>query len=396
MDKKLQPLNNLSKTPKRKKRPLKKIILGIFLGGILGFVIFLWFFFSQTSSVLKFDFWSNPLKSTDNRVNVLLLGIGGGNHEGALLTDSIIVYSYNLKTHKTTLISIPRDLWLPDLKTKVNAAYENGREEGSRLKYAEDKIDDILGIPIHYGIRLDFSGFARAIDQVGGVDVNIANTFDDYEFPITGKENDMCGYQVKDKDFNPDEAKAANISPGKHPVYIDPSGKESTDSATLNFSCRFKHIRFDKGLTPMDGETALNFVRSRKGTNGEGSDFARSKRQQLVIEAFREKVLSLQTLANPQKVASLISTFGDSVETDIPAERFLDFYNLTKKQEASESLVLGDLGDGTSLFINPPPDDYGGAWVLVPPKDDFTQVKKYLKAKLDGKPLPSPTGQVKN
>ena len=119
------------------------------------------------------------------------------------------------------------------------------------------------------------------------------------------------------------------------------------------------------------------------GTNGEGSDFARSRRQQLVIEAFREKALSIPTLANPGKVTELISTFNKSVETDIPLDKFLDFYNLAKSINKTESVVLGDLGDGKSLFYNPPPSEYGGGWVLVPQGKDFSKIAELVKLKLE-------------
>src|SRR5260221_143781 len=167
-------------------------------------VAFFWSIFSTGSSVFTYVFSQcQPTKSDNGRVNVLLLGLAGGNHDGALLTDSIIIASYNLKNHYVTLISVPRDLWLDGISEKVNAAYEMGlssKNGGNGLKYAEDKIDDILGIPIHYGVRIDFSGFEKAIDQIGGIEVNVPNTFDDYEFPITGKEDDLCGYQDTRKD----------------------------------------------------------------------------------------------------------------------------------------------------------------------------------------------------
>src|SRR5260221_10924886 len=269
-----------------KRRKIKRL-LALLVLALAAFLI--WNFFSSGTSVFNYAFSSNPLKQTDDRVNILLLGIAGGNHDGALLTDSIIVASYQLKTHQVTLISIPRDVWIPDLNQKVNAAYEIGKSNGRGLAFTEDKIDDILGIPIHYAIRLDFSAFTKAIDQIGGVDVNVPRAFDDYEYPIEGKENDLCGNVEKEIDLNPDQAKALNLNPGKNKLLVDPTGKPATESA--QFACRFEHpsLHFDQGLTHLDGVTALKFVRSRKGTNNEGSDFARSRRQQIVIQAFREK-----------------------------------------------------------------------------------------------------------
>jgi anionic cell wall polymer biosynthesis LytR-Cps2A-Psr (LCP) family protein len=66
------------------------------------------------------------LKQSDNRINILLLGIGGGTHDGPNLTDTIMLASIDFKADKVTLVSIPRDLWLPDTNQKINAAYAIG------------------------------------------------------------------------------------------------------------------------------------------------------------------------------------------------------------------------------------------------------------------------------
>lgn len=372
---------NLTDSHPRRKKSFRKfflvfIILAVFLLGL-----FFWFSTSTSTSIFSFVIPGSPIKSSDDRVNILLLGNAGGNHDGAMLTDSIIVASYNLKSRSVTLISVPRDLWLDSVKAKTNAVYEIGQARGDGLKFAEDKIDDILGIPIQYGIRIDFNGFAEAIDLVGGVDVNVANAFDDFEYPIQGMENELCGNVEKEVDISSEQASQLGLQTGKQKVFVDLNDHIATQSA--DFPCRFERIHFDKGNIYMNGETALKFVRSRHGLSNEGSDFARSKRQQLVLQAFRSKVLSLQTLANPQKITGLVETFGKSFETDIPTTLFLNFYGLVENAGSTKSIVLGNLDDGKSVFINPPLSDYGGAWVLIPPNNDFTLVKEYLKKVLN-------------
>lgn len=362
----------------------RKMIMVVVSLAVVVIAVMLWAFVFSASSVVSFVFNKNIIKKTDDRVNVLLLGMAGGRHDGALLTDSIIVASFNTKTKKAVLISIPRDLWLVNIKEKVNAAYEVGLENGQGLKFTEDKIDDILGIPIHYAVRLDFSGFEKAVDLVDGVDVLVERSFDDFEYPIAGKEDDLCGYEEKELEIDEALAKELNISSGKQKFLVDPQGKVATDSSKLKFECRFEHIHYNRGVVHLNGEEALKFVRSRHGTNGEGSDFARSKRQQLVIEAFKVKVLSLETLTNPQRAFGLVDTFGKSFETDIPKERFLEFYNMVKSVKPVQSIVLGDLGNDQSLFISPPVSDYGGAWVLIPANNDFSSVKMLVKNALEG------------
>lgn len=373
-----------------KERFFKRFLLIFGIIAVIFGISLIWSITTSTSSVFHFSIPKavEPIKSTDNRVNVLLLGNGGGGHDGPDLTDSIIVASYNLKSKNVIFFSIPRDLWLDNIKYKINAAFELGEVAGNGLAFAEDKIDDVLGIPIHYGVRVDFDGFAKAIDLVGGIDVVVEKTFDDWEYPLTDKENDLCGLTEAEIELTVDDARALNLQPGKKRVLVRADGKVATTSA--DFACRYEHIHFDKGEVHLDGKSALKFVRSRHGTNGEGSDFARSKRQHAVIEAFRSKVLSLPTLINPGKIAELYSTFSKSIETDIPKEKFLDFYNLTKNVTQTKSVVLGDLG-GSSLFINPSPADYGGAWVLVPKDRDFGKIAEFVKTALqqqDASPAP--------
>lgn len=376
-------------TVAQKSKFLKRILPFLIVVGVLVILSFLYSLFSGPGSMVNFIFnIGTSLKNTDNRVNVLLLGNAGGFHDGATLTDTIMVASINLKTDQTYLISLPRDFWIEGTKHKLNAAYDAGEKKGGGLSFTKQVVGDILGIPIHYGIRLDFGGFEKAVDLVDGVEVEVDKSFQDFLYPLTGKEKDLCGFKEEEKEFNGEEAKALNIAPGKRKVFIAPDGKIATDSAEEDkgvkyFSCRYEHIEFKKGLTHMDGEMALKFVRSRHGTNGEGSDFARSKRQQKVMESFRKKVLSFEVLANPSKISQLTQEFGNSFETDIPATNILEFYKFSKKMSGSQNIVIDDSKD-LGLLINPPYKDYDGAYVLVPKDGNYIEIHEYVKKALEG------------
>lgn len=340
--------------------------------------------FAPATSDPKFSF---PLLKKEKQINVLLLGNAGGAHDGAYLTDTVIVASYDPEKKQAYFISLPRDLWIEDKKAKLNAVYEYAPDKQNALKHTEEVVGNILGIPIDYGVRLDFRGFVKAVDTVGGLDINVEKSFDDYLYPITGKENDLCGFKEEEKEFNEEEAKKLNIPPGKRKVLIAPDGKIATDSAEPEkgfeyFKCRYEHISFKKGETHMSGEIALKFVRSRMGTNGEGSDFARSRRQQKVIEAFRAKVLSLDTLVNPQRMGELINAFGQSFETDIPVSEMVKIYNLSKKSERNFSYVLSNVGKD-ALLINPPIGEYG-AWVLVPKDKTYKDIHSWAQKIIEG------------
>ncbi len=366
-----------------KKRHLRKIIKKFLpFAVIIGLLFSIAFFLSAKSSsesIVSYIFSNNGLKSNNGLVNVLLLGTAGGSHDGPNLTDTIMVASYNLKTNKLYLISIPRDLWLPEFKNKANTVYQLGLNQRSGLNFTKTVMGNIVGLPLRYALRIDFQGFIDSIDALGRVDVAVANTFDDYNYPIAGKENDLCGYSEKEIDFSADEAAKLNIPPGKMKVIISPDGQIATDSAQEDvgakyFTCRYEHIHFDKGLIHMDGTTALKFVRSRHGTNGENSDFARSKRQEVVIKAIREKILSFETLSNPQKLSDLVKALGKSIDTDISIKNAIEFYKLSKKLVETKSLVLDE-----SLLYHPLATDYGGAYVLISQDDDFSTIGEYIR-----------------
>jgi polyisoprenyl-teichoic acid--peptidoglycan teichoic acid transferase len=383
---------NTSTSHRRQSNSWKKhkIMLGIVVAFLI--ILFLWIKLSS-SSVFNFVFGSGSgLEHNDGRVNVLLLGIGGPNHEGPNLTDTIMVASYDIKTKRADLISLPRDLWVEEQKLKVNGLYQRGLSQGGNgLGFVEQQIGKLVGLEIPYAVRIDFNGFIKAVDLVDGLDLTIEKTFDDPEYPITGKENDLCGWTEEQIEVDESKSKELNIPQGKQKIFTKSGQPVATESAQLDLGCRYETLHFTKGPTHMNGETALKFVRSRHGNNGEGSDFARSRRQQLVIESFRSKILSLDTLTDFQKMVGLVRTLGESVSTDIPQTQYLEFANMVKQVEKTTTHVI-DFNPNNNLLINPPTKDYGGAWVLIPPNNDFDPIHKYVKDILDGiEPTPSVT-----
>lgn len=369
---------------RRLRRVIKKLIpVTLVVAIFISLAIFL-ATLSSSSSVFNYIFTGTSLKSSDGRVNMLLLGTPGGTHAGSSLTDTIIVASYNLKTNQVHLISIPRDLWMPSLQSKANAVYEIGLSDDNGLNLAKTVFGNVVGLQIHYALRADFRGFIKAIDILDGIDVLVEKSFDDYNYPIEGRENDMCGNREEERDFNEEEAKELNITPGKKKILVLTDGAIATDSAEedkgiVYFSCRFEHISFTKGLVHMDGETALKYVRSRHGTQGEGSDFARSRRQQKVLEVVRNNILSLETFTDPQRISDLINTLGKSIDTDISVKDALEFFKLSQKLESTKNFVLDD-----SILVRPSTSDYGGAYVLISQDDDFSKVHNYVRKVLSG------------
>ena len=319
------------------------------------------------------------LDSDKGRTNVLLMGIGGRGHEGPDLTDTMILASVDKGAKDVVLISIPRDLWVPNLSAKINSAYAYGQDEknGQGLDLAKETVSVLLGIPVHYAFRIDFNGFVRGVDLIGGLDIEVENSFVDPKYPISGREDDLCGLtietQEKDGVFEQ--------------VVKDATGSAIPLSAINDendpFTCRYEELSFTKGLKHMDGTTVLKFVRSRHGTGGEGSDFARSARQQKVILAFRQKVLSTETLTSPQKIIELSKTFGDTIDTDIKDEDVTLFAKLGLKIEPSTiRRVVLDTNEKDGRLEFGRPENHGGQSVLIPKNNSWTDLAEYIQGEV--------------
>lgn len=357
----------------KRKEYLKKLLLfgGIGIGAIV--LVGIVFAIFQFGSVATQTIFNNDidLRKKDERVNILLLGIGGGKHDGPNLTDTIIFASIDPKLKKVTLVSIPRDFWISTEETKINSIYAFGEEQekGRGLENIKETVSKVVGQPVDYAIRIDFAGFVKAVDLMGGLDIDVERTLDDYEYPVSGKEGDTCGFEGEEFE------KRATMS-----------AEEQVDA----FPCRYEHVHFDTGITHMDGETALKFVRSRHAVGIEGSDFARSKRQEKVINAFRDKLFSLGTILNPVKVVSLYDVLSDSIATDIHKDEYDDFIKLAKKMEgATTQSVILDFGNENEekygLLTNPPlSQEFRGQWVIIPRAGsaDYSEIHQYISCML--------------
>lgn len=280
------------------------------------------------------------LHSTNGTTNLVFMGKGSINHKAADLTDSMMFISLIHSTHKITIIPIPRDTWVNTMKAKINTAYYYGNERrmGGGLDLAKSAISEITGQPVHYAIALDFAGFIELINIVGGIEVNVNNSFDDYKYPIPGLEN-----------VEPEED-------------------------------RYEHLHFEAGPQHMDGGTALKFARSRHAEGDEGTDFARSARQQKIISAFKDKIISTETLFNFQTIQQMFESIYSSIDTDIKSEEYAGFFNFfLGYHQSNQSINPGNL---ENYLTNPPSKSpYKGQWVLVP-ENDWEEVYEYVDSLL--------------
>jgi len=266
-------------------------------------------------------------EATD-RVNVLLLGVGGTGHDGPQLTDTMIFGSFRPSTKELGLISIPRDLnvFIPGQGyRKINAvnAYAEQTKPGSGRDATAAAVSEILGQPVPYTIKIDFHGFAEVIDALGGVDIYVDQRFIDTTYPI----DDGLG--------------------------------------------SVKTISFEKGWAHMDGSTALEYSRSRHGGNGEGTDFARAARQQKVLLALKDKALSMDVILNPTKLSRIMGIIQKNVETNMGAFEMVKFAKYIP--DISPDLIALHVLDATGgilyeTYIN-------NAYVLLPYEEDWSDLK---------------------
>ncbi len=344
------------------------------------FVLFIIFFGRVLVSVLKFTpvlfnvLFNKKIAlknaNTNTNFNILIMGKGGGTHDGPDLTDTIIFAQINPSKNSVSMVSIPRDLWVPDIKEKVNTAYAIGRgkRQDGGLVLAKAVVSKVVGQPISYAVVIDFDGFIKAVDQIEGLDITVDRSFDDYQYPVEEKREDLCGHSLEEV-----------------------TGMIATLSATVVFPCRYEHVHFEAGPTHLDGKQALIFVRSRYAQGEEGTDFARSKRQQKVIKAFKDKIFSLGILLNPIKISNLSSILSDSIDTDITQDEIDDFIKLAQKMRqakiSSTVLEQEDIAEQKAgLLINPPLDETNGIWMLIPRKGqgDFSEIQSYISCFISG------------
>lgn len=249
-----------------------------------------------------------------DRITVLLLGTDKRPDDPSPpRTDNIIVVTADLRSGRVGMISLPRDLFVPipgfSRSGKINTAYvvgESNNYPGGGGSLAKKTVSELLGYPIDYYIKIDFDGFVRIVDLIGGIDIEVPKTIHDEEYP------------------------------------------------TIDYGYTTFHI--DAGFHHLDGETALKYVRTRHADD----DFERARRQQAVLLAIKDRVLAQKLLAT-LKIFDIMDVLSNSVEHDIPPAELLDLVALASRTEISQidQLVL-DNQYGRIDADSP----YG--WIIVP------------------------------
>ncbi|MCX6809574.1 MAG: LCP family protein [Candidatus Berkelbacteria bacterium] len=340
------PQKKADPTKKRKYIKFSLLALLVIFLGIIAYVGIS--SFSAANNILASDIKltdlikGGSLKQTDGITNILLLGKGGENHPGGQLTDTIQLIRLRQSDDAVAMVSIPRDLRVSipgDGQSKINEAYTTGfnaeknkdKKSDAGAKLSSQVVQNITGVPIHYYLTVDFVGFKDLVDKLGGVTVNVDQDLNDPYYP---------------KD------------------YFNGDTYRKTD-AYAPFSIK-------KGVQSLNGETALKYARSRETT----SDFDRAKRQQKLILAIKEKMLSLGILANPVKVSDIISSLGSHVKTSMNISEIKDLMSLSEKIDKANIInksIDNNPKDGLLVSTSE------GGYYLVPKTGNFNEIQRFFK-----------------
>jgi LCP family protein required for cell wall assembly len=269
-------------------------------------------------------------KTSEGRINILLLGRAGESYPGKNLTDTIMLASIDTEKHKVGLISLPRDLYITlddeRVSAKINSLYQYGLNQNRSTDIVKKAVSEITGEPIHYTFILDFDGFEKIIDSFGGINVEVMRDIYDERYP--GKNYSYETFELK------------------------------------------------KGWQTLDGKTALKYVRERHD-DPEG-DFGRAKRQQQVISALKEKAFSNSFLYNFDTMLKLMDILGESVKTDATLAEMESFFALSKKVDTQniETLVIDAWKKESLLRVSHVPLGGVSAFILVPRSGNWQETKE--------------------
>ena len=179
---------------------------------------------------------------------------------------------------------------------------------------ADAALSNLLGIPIDYFVGLDFTAFQQAVNAVGGINIDVPVGFTDNQYP-----------------------------------------------ACAAATCPYETIHFNAGEQHMNGAAALEYARSRHGNNGQGSDFARSARQQQIVDALKQQVLSIGGIGD---LPSLLQALGNNVDTNMTIDDAEAIYDLVEGVN-SASILHVSLDDSNFLYECGYPTNCGADYLFA-------------------------------
>lgn len=275
---------------------------------------------------------TNP-KHLNNTTIFLILGVDSlpTRTTSAPLTDTMILASINTTKNTVTTLALPRDLWSPEYQTRINALYAYGqqRDPVNPSAFPTQVVSELTALPVHYTVVLSLEQLATLIDLLGGIEMVVPQAFVDHRFP----RSDVDVSVVTDPDL------------------------------------LYETVTFEVGLQSMDGQRALQYIRSRYSQDDQGTDGARSARQQQVIQALLSRIVSPQTVSNPTTLGKLYAFYSDQFAAQLPITEMI---GLTRQLLANDAMLnftsrqLTKYPETPSAALyHPPVNQYQGQWVYA-------------------------------
>lgn len=268
---------------------------------------------------------NKTLKSDNGRTNIVLLGIRGENDpNGGLLSDSVMIISIENETKKIAMISIPRDLRveIPGVRGygKLNSAHAIGSQQKppQGIQYTMQVLETITGLPMHYGVSVDFIAFKGIIDSLGGITIDAASDF------------------------------------------YDPNYEGG--------------IRVQKGLNDLNSDRALKYVWARLSTN----DFDRSRRQREVLTAIKNKAEAKGVLSNPLFLINLLNNLGNHVKTTMTLDELKTLVAILNELDLNTIIQKGYDTSPDGPFTSR--TDPGIGYVIIPRSGNFSVFQKDIQS----------------
>ncbi len=354
-----------SKKPQGKIRKLFKwlfrliILVAIMAAGYTGYKLI-----GASGNMMKgsiFDiFKSQPLAQDSNgRSNFLILGTSedDAGHDGASLTDSMLVVSVDQNNKNIYMFSVPRDLYVEygqacpsGYSGKINAYFScvnNGAtsdEEQTRLTKTQKLIGDIFGLDIQYGMHVNHTVIKEAVNAIGGVDVDVQGS------------NGAPG--ILDRNFD----------------------------WRCNYKCYL--VKYENGVHHLDGEHAL-FLSMARGdvapTYGLGnSNFDREKNQQKIMIAIRDKAMSIGTLTDIGAITKLIDALGNNLRTNVQTSEIRTIMQVASDAKPADIHTISLVDEGVVDTGN-----IGGASVVKPSAGTYSydDIRALIKKNLNNDPI---------
>lgn len=289
--------------------------------------------------------WDQHPQPEDDRVTVLILGLDTvANRDQPALTDSMLLASIDVQTGSISLLSLPRDFWLDEYQTKINALYYYGaqKDPDHPTAFVSETLSQITGLPIHHVLTVSLEDVADLVTILGGVEVSVPDSFTDEHFPRPG-----------------------------------------VDTSTVTDLAELQHtVTFEAGPQTMSGERVLEYVRSRKAEGVDGTDLSRSQRQQEVLKSLANTLQTGRVMTDPKILGTVTRWYLDRYDADWPLQDVISLGFVFAKNDLrptihSVSIPIANTATESGILVHPTVSrKYGNQWVYI--ATDSALLKTYI------------------